>query len=253
VCLLSLFYLNSVQAQDIELLYKDDSYRFTNKPEAFEYIDYKMDLSSFYKIAEFKLKIDKHGKKSITNVFYDFWSIANNMGANSFSIEDVTLEDGQYVVFVDLFYLNDENMQYNYSLYEENVIIVFGDLDTKNEDKAKSFKLGKEKVSLLPYTYIKHQNEVGEKIKLSIGGIFGSSVTEVGGEHKLGRCYSLGGTRVMPSGGVAVGTGGSGMGVGIAISTGSIYPMDLNFGLFVMTVLDTVKRDTVEVNASEVE
>jgi len=250
--ILSSLFFCGAQAQNIELLSQDESYKHTEVPKEFEYIDYKMDLSSFNRVASFKLTIDKQGKNSLDATFGKFWEMTNKLGANAFSVEDVVFENNQYIVLTNVYYFNEATMQDNFSLYEDNTIIVFGNLNTKNEDKAKTFKLNKDKISLMPYTYIKYQNEVGQKAKVSVGGFMGSSVTIVGEENKLGRCFSLGGTSLMPMGaGVSVGNRGSGVGVGISISTGTVYPMDLSFGLFVMTILDTVKRQSEEVETIE--
>ncbi|NDW18569.1 hypothetical protein D0T53_06525 [Dysgonomonas sp. 216] len=243
LCLISLF---PATAQNIELLYKAEAIEQTIQTDQFEYIDFKMDLSTYPKIGTYKLIIDKQGKNSLSTMFYKLWDAANDIGANSFAIEDVTFSNNQYILQVDVYCLSEDDIQQNFSLYEDNIIVVFGDLNTKNTEKAKTFKMNKEKMSLYPYTYTIHQNQIGGKTKISIGGLLGSSIEIYGEEYKLGRCFSLGGTSVRPSGSVAVGNHGGGMGIGISIQTGSIYPMDLNLGLFVMTILDTVKNQAEE-------
>jgi len=202
------------------------------------------------KIGEYDLIIEKQGKLSLAPTFQKLWESANAIGANAFSIESVGFEDDKYYIEVDVYYLDEPLMQENFSFYEDNIIVIFGDLNTKDNTKEKSCKVNKEKISILPYSYIKLRNEIGNETKLSIGGfIGGESIHIVGEENKLGRCFTLGGASVAPLGGsVSFGNRGGGVGVGIAIKTGSIKPMELSFGLFLMTIFDTVKNNLPEID-----
>lgn len=234
-----LFSVSLSAQENIEVLYQNENYRFTGNSDVLEFIDANMDVSSEIKIAEYKLTMNKQGKKNLSDVFIDFYNKALQTGANAFTIEDIQVEDNQYIVTVSLYNLNNEKMQENFSYYEENIVVIFGDLNTKKVDKPKKYKVNKDKVEIMPYTYAKYQNEIGEKIKVSIGGLMGASVTITGEPNKLARCFSLGGTTVMPMGGaIGISNYGAGAGVGVSISTGSIYPMDTSFGLFLMTILD---------------
>ena len=232
VCLLILFSLSLNAQETIEILYQNKDYKFVREPEYFDYIDADMDVSSKIKIADYRLTIDKQGANNLTSVFFDFEKLALEAGANSFTIESVSANSMQYIVEVSLYNLNEEEAQENFSFYEQNVVVLIGDLNTKKTDKSKSCKVNGKKVSLLPYTYLKYQNEIDQKIKINIGGILGSSVTVVGEENKLLRCFSLGGISLAPSTGIGH--------VGVSISTGAIYPVDPCLGLFIMTILNNV-------------
>lgn len=238
--LLLLFFPLLLAAQEnIEVLYQNENYRFTQRPDVLEFIDANMDVSSEIKIAEYKLTMNKQGKKNLAETFIDFYNKALKAGANAFTIEEIEANKSQYVVRVSLYNLNNEKMQENFSYYEENIIVIFGDLNTKKLDKPKKCKVNKDKVEIMPYTYAKYQNETGKEIKISVGGLLGSAITITGEPGKLARCFTLGGTSVMPMGGaIGIGTYGGGAAVGFSISTGSVNPMDTSFGLFLMTVLD---------------
>lgn len=232
-----------IQAQNIEFTNINESYTSPSKEKVkyFDYIDPQMDLSAQTKIADCKLTIDKKGKYPLDKTFFDLWKEANKKSANSFSIESIAFENNQYLVDVSLYHLSDSDIDTNLSLYDDNLIIIFGDLNTNNDNKKKSCKVNKEKIEILPYTYAAFQNEIGEKTKISVGGLMGSSITIKGEDGKIGSFFSLGGFSAAPAVGIGYGYGGAGGGVGISISTGNIYPMEPSFGLFVMTILDTVK------------
>lgn len=241
VCFLSISLLN---AQNVEILSKNADYISQQKIKNFEYIDYQLSLTDEVKIAEFRLTIDKQGKNWLAPVFYKFWEEANKLGANAFAIDNIAWNDDEYIVETSIYYFDDEKMQTNFSYYEENIVVIFGDLNTNKLDKTKSCKVGKEKVEILPYSYVLFQNETGKKMKVSVGGLLGSSVTIKGEPGRFGECFTLGGMSVMPSGGASFGTGGGGVGIGISISSGTINSMDLNLGLFVRTILDTIAKET---------
>lgn len=230
-------------AQNVEEVYLADDFRYIPDIDDFIYIDSQMDLTGFPKTVRYKLIIDPQGKNSFANTYREVKKKANKIGRNAFAIDSVGFDNNQYIVFVDGYYLNEEAIDENYSYYEQNIIVIFGDLNTKNLDKTTSCKVNKDKVEIAPFTYVLYDNEINGKTKISRGGLLGDAVTIVSEPGKLGRCFTLGGATVSPEGvGVAFGNRGGGIGVGISIKTGSINPMDLNFGLFVMTILDTVKN-----------
>jgi hypothetical protein len=91
--------------------------------------------------------------------------------------------------------------------------------------------LNNEKITIYPCRYYVYQSDIGEKVNVSIGGIFGSGYTRKGEEGKVSIYLSLGGFNVRP------GVGISG-GVGLRFSAGEIYPLDMNFGQFLTEILE---------------
>ncbi|MDU1889514.1 MAG: hypothetical protein E6767_02385 [Dysgonomonas sp.] len=232
---LVLFSISLHAQENVEILYQNEDYKFTAKSEIWEFIDANMDVSDQIKIAEYKLTINRNGKNNLAQTFNKFTKMGIDAGANSYTIEDVEAEESQYIVTISLYNLDSEKMQENFSHYEENIIVLFGDLNTNNLDKPKTCKVNGKKVEVLPYHYEKYEVDEGEKFKVSIGGILGTSIQIRGEAHRLARCFALGGGSIMPAGAV-IGTGGGG--VAISFNTGNIYPMDTCYGLFVMTILD---------------
>jgi len=69
-----------------------------------------------------------------------------------------------------------------------------------------------------------------KKVDISVGGFFGSSYTRTGEAGKVSAYLSVGGVSIRPS---VTPMGG----VGVSFTTGSIYPIDMNFGQFMVEIL----------------
>jgi hypothetical protein len=80
--------------------------------------------------------------------------------------------------------------------------------------------------------YLSYQNSVGEEAIVSIGGILGAKVWIVGKEGRLPKHLSVNGFGIGP---------GSFNTVSVSFNTGRIYPVDLNFGQFLVKVLKEQK------------
>ena len=76
--------------------------------------------------------------------------------------------------------------------------------------------------------YISYQNKTGEDATVSIGGLLGAKVWIAVQERRLPKHLSVNGFGVGPG---AVNT------VSISFNTGRIYPIELNFGAFLVKVL----------------
>jgi len=99
-----------------------------------------------------------------------------------------------------------------------------------------------EELTLYPFEYITHEYNVDEKITIQIGGITGSTIVMKGEENQLPQFFTLGGASISPAltPGIGVsfqkGTVNTSIG-GISFKNGSINPMDLNLGLFLMEII----------------
>jgi hypothetical protein len=126
----------------------------------------------------------------------------------------------------------------NYALYSCNKIVIFGDLIASNFKtkipKNREVKVNKEKIKIYPLSYYEYQSDIGEKVNLSIGGFFGSGYTRTGEAGKGSVYLSLsGGTIravVRPMGGV-----------GVSFSNGSFSLLDMNFGQFLVEILEKLE------------
>ncbi|MDR0864051.1 MAG: hypothetical protein LBO74_03850 [Candidatus Symbiothrix sp.] len=106
---------------------------------------------------------------------------------------------------------------------------VFGDLTHSDTNKGRNIKFNTEKITIYPLEYYSYQIPIDKEASVSIGGIFGTKYVLKGKEGRLPVYLSLGGFRAAPS--VQMG------GVGVSFSTGSIYPLDMNLGQFLVEIL----------------
>lgn len=245
--LFSILFLYNVYGQNIELIEHNVTHIPSKNANVFEYIESEFNLSSETIVSSYKLRIDKQGKNSLIDTFYDLWKEANKVGANSFAINGIVYDSisSQYIVDVDTHYLDNNDLEENYSMHESNVIVIFGDLNTKKENKVKSCKINKQKVEIAPYSFVRTINYPGTATNISVGGLMGTSVSIASAIGRPIECFTLGGTTMRPeAAGVSVGVGSGGHamggGIGFSIKTGSINPVQLDCGLFVMTILQTI-------------
>ncbi len=237
---LALFYVFCF-SQDFEILNQNPGYSFEKSPKEFYFISKDLNSSKGTKVADIKFYAKNKGEKvSLVPVFYSLWKNANKLGANSFFISEITYNDDEkrHDITVELFFLNDNEIDENLDLYPKNLIVIIGNVNTSNAEKGTSFKLNKEAFTLYPFQYITCQNDIGEKANIQVGGVIGgTSVSIKGEENKLPQFFSLGGVSISPAIGIAMGSGGTGMGGGISFRTGSVFPVDMNLGLFLMEIL----------------
>lgn len=240
----------SLWSQEIEILTKNPDFEPGKKPSDFFYVSKSLDSSLGMKVADVRLTAKREGRdKSLAPMYYKFRKEAMKMGANAFFMTKMSYfeEEKEYEIFIELWSLNDDEIEENLSLMPTNQLIIIGNIDTKNESKGKGFKLNKEKTDLMPYSYILCQNEVGEKISVSVGGFTGASMSTTGAEGKLPVFIALGGVAVAPM--VMVPNGG----VGISINTGNVFPLDMDLGFFLMDILDLEKQELSESTESQEE
>jgi hypothetical protein len=84
------------------------------------------------------------------------------------------------------------------------------------------------------------QNEIGEKVNVSIGGIAGSKYSATGEYGKQSVYISLESGYVSPT--IIPTTPGTGIngGIGLQINTGSLNPMDMNYGQFLIAIISPI-------------
>lgn len=232
----------SITAQEIEVINVNPEFHFTEKATDFYYLSKLLDSSRGIKVADVRFTAKRQGgNKSLVPMFYKLYNKAMSMGANAFFVPEMSYngDDKLYEMSVELWSLNNEEVDENMSLLPKNLVVIIGNMDTEKEDKGKGFKINKQKMTVMPYSYIAHENALDEKTVISIGGFMGASVTVRGAEDRYSMFVSFGGVAVAPTMYVPGG------GVGVSISTGRIYPVNSGLGFFLMDVLDMEKKERV--------
>jgi len=91
-------------------------------------------------------------------------------------------------------------------------------------------------LTIEPLNYYEYQSDIGKKVKINIGGFSGSSYIRTGEAGKVSAYLSLGSGTIRPA--AALGGGvGVGFTAGVSFTTGSIYPLEINFGQFLTEIL----------------
>jgi len=227
VCLTSIFLL---WGQNITVIEQNEVFSVSEKQKEFYYIEKEFPLTNERWLATLEGFCTNTKELNLENLFYDFLEMANTMGSNAFFVEDFLNTADTIFVIISIFNLTEQELDDNYELYSCNKIYVFGDLIASN--KAREVKINKEKIEIYPLSYYEYQNNIDEKVKVNIGGFSGSTYIRTGKAGKVSAYLSLGGGTVKPAIGVGVGVS-----VGVRFTTGSIYPLDINFGQFLTEIL----------------
>ena len=232
VCLIG---ISSLWGQEVAVIEQNEAFSVSEKQQEFYYIEEDFPLTDDRWIATLEGFCTNTKKSNLEHLFYDFWNTANAMGANAFFIEDFSNTKDTISVIISIYDLKEEELDDNYELYSCNKIYVFGDLIASNlrtkNPKNRGIKINKEKIKIYPLSYYEYQSGNTEKVNISIGGFMGSSYTRMGEAGKASAYLSLGGGTLKP----AVSPMG---GVGITFSSGSIYPLEMNFGQFLVEILE---------------
>jgi hypothetical protein len=227
--------ISSLKGQDVTIIEQNENFSVSEKQEEFYYIEKDFPLTNDRWLATLDGFCTNTKKSNLEYLFYDFWKTSNTLGANAFFIDEFTYSPDTIFVTISVFNLTEEELDDNYALYSCNKIVIFGDLiasDFKtNAPKKQEVKVNKEKIKIYPLSYYEYQSDIGEKVNLSIGGFFGSGYTRMGEAGKVSVYLSLNGGTIRP---VVRPMGG----VGVNFSNGSFSLLDMNFGQFLVEVLE---------------
>ena len=214
-------------AQEVKVIEQNEDYIKKETSDKFEFINEGFDLTNCEKIVVLEGFTINSGKNTLVSLFNYFWKIANDYGANAYKIDKIETISGTTHIQISAYHFDEKAFEKNFSQYLKNKVYVFGDLDVK-KGKTKKINLNKQKVELSPLEYISYQNEVGKYATVSIGGLLGAKVDIFGKEERLPVYLSLNGFRIGP---------GNNYEIGLSFNTGRIYPIDMNFGQFLINIL----------------
>ena len=227
-----------LRGQDITVIEQNEEFAVSEKQKEFYYIEKDFPLTDERWIATMEGFCTNTKKSNLENLFYSFRKTANDMGANSFFVENFMNSTDTVFVTVSIFNLTEEELDKNYELFSCNKIYVFGDLTVSNSktkmSKSREIKINKEKIKIYPLSYYEYQSDIGEKVDISIGGLFGSGYTRIGEAGKVSVYLLLGGGTVKP-GITPMG------GVGVLVSNGSLNSLSINFGQFLAEILRKIE------------
>lgn len=224
------FFTLITYGQTIEMVDKNEHPNKAINPDAFDYIDNGYKLNDDDYIATFNGFVINSGKSILSNLFNSFWRKANELGANAFRVDSVKNESDTVWINISVYNLTDVLFDEMVKLYPTNMVYVIGDIDKRQTPK--KIKFNNEKLELAPMEFIAYQNEVGKEAILSFGGFLGAKVWIKGQDNRLPKHLSLSGFGVGP---------GRYDEISISFNTGRIYPVELNFGQFLINILSEKK------------
>jgi hypothetical protein len=225
--LTSIFFCASAYTQEVQIIEKNDNYTPKEKVEKFEFIDKNLNLTNQEKIAVLKGYSVNTGKNTLMSLFNTFWEMSNKLGANSYIVDKMEKISDTVYVQISTYYLDNTAFEDNFNLYPKNMVYIFGDIDVK-KGKTKKIKLNGQKVELTPLEYAESQNEIGKYLTVGIGGFLGAKVDIYGTEERLPAYLSFSGFGIGP---------GNFNQISISFNTGRIYPVEMNFGQFLISIL----------------
>jgi hypothetical protein len=236
VCLTGIF---SSWGQNVTVIKQNEVFSISEEQKEFYYIEKEFPLTDERWLATLEGFCTNTKKSNLRNLFYDFKRMANEMGANAFFVEDFSNTTDTISVIISIFNLTEQELDDNYTLYSCNKIYVFGDWIASNSKtespKTHEVKINKEKIKIYPLRYYEYQSDIGEKVKINVGGFSGSSYIRKGEAGKVSAYLLPGGGTLMPT---ATTTMGGGFSMGISFTTGSICQLDMNFGQFLAEILE---------------
>jgi hypothetical protein len=221
----------SEQKRDITVVAQNENFVSSEQQEEFYYIEKDFSPVAESWVATLDGFCTNTKKSNLSHLFYNFQESANELGANSFYVEEIYYNPDTISVSISVFYLTDEEIDDNFELYPKNRIYIFGDL-TNSKAKEKNVKLNGEKVKIYPLKYYTYQNSVGKEAVVSIGGFTGSKYVLQGKEEQLPVYMTVSGFEMAPVANMN--------GMGLSFSTGGIHPLDMNFGQFLVEVLEEI-------------
>lgn len=224
----------SDRKQEIRIIEQNENFAFPGQQEEFYYIENDFSPQDANWVASLE-GLCMHTKKSnLAHLFFDFWEAANELGANSFFVEEIYSGTDTIAIRIAVFYLTEEEIDANFELYPKNRIYIFGDLTNHSKAKEKNIKINGEKVNVYPLSYYEHCNSIGQETVVSIGGFMGSKYILKGKEGQLSVYMTLSGFEMAPEARMS--------GLGVSFSTGGIHPLDMNLGQFLVVILQEISE-----------
>jgi len=219
--------INAAYSQRAEIVYKNKDYKAARKGRFFAVIHDSLDISKHPLIAKLKGVSLNSGKQNLDKIYRSFYYNANELGANSFKIDSIIgAGTNSITMILSVYCISKKERKLNTSLFSGNSIYLIGGLKTGAE--APTFKLNDEKTKLNPLEYFEFPLEVGEKLKINVGGALGATSTFTGIEGSKTLYLSLQGS--------GIGSGSRSNSIGI--NTGRINSVGEDFGQLLIRVLN---------------
>jgi hypothetical protein len=191
------------------------------KEKGLHFIEPKTDVKNFYFIATVTYQ-----SSDINSLIEDIRKSSINLSANAFKLISKEKINEDYLITLDLFTMNENQVRDNFYNHESNTIYFIG-----NEDKEVKFKIGKERITLPPDGIYKYSIPKNKEVKINKGGFTGMTIFHKWKENQPVIFYSfdgfsLGNGSYSANGGLMVGA-----------NTGRIYSLNIDYALLIKSLL----------------
>ncbi|RAV98254.1 hypothetical protein [Pseudochryseolinea flava] len=218
--------------QDVELLVQGNTLQRVGINVPFHFIHNKIDTAKLAFIGTFRA-YGNNNNGTIENLYNTIQKESKKSGANCFKLIKVTRAQGsrQAELILETYYADMPTLSANSDLKEKNVVYIFSS-ERKSTDKTTSFKVDNVKKELEGGKYLRYTLAPDGEIKISKGGMAGSSMTFTGEQNRTAIYVSLGGF------GLAPGVSPPGGGVALSFNAGKVNRMDSAFGELLTNALE---------------
>ncbi|MGN6492657.1 MAG: hypothetical protein ACTHLE_11720 [Agriterribacter sp.] len=144
------------------------------KQTAFSYLENGIDTSMLHYVATYMATLENK-KADITSSFFAIKKMANQLGANCFSLKSFANDSTGIGSFtLDVFYADEITLTNNSNKHTKNIAYVFC---SQNKDgKIYSLKVDNKKTEFTSGSYLTYELKEGTELKLSKGGFTGATV-----------------------------------------------------------------------------
>lgn len=233
---LTLVLLKLTTGQQVTVVEHDLTHQFTPGIAGFHCVNDTGLLSGKMKIARLSGVCANNRGETLVALYSQISQSANAYGANAFRVDSASLDSAMASrVSVSLYFLSEEELTQNATVFAENMIYVLGHQDGSKK-KGRGCRLNGTKIDLMPLSYVAVQNITGMETTLSVGGFMGAKVWIKGRDGRRPEFFTLEGFGV---GGAAMMPGQ----IGVSFNTGRIEKVDPDLGQFLISMMRVQKVD----------
>ena len=173
----------------------------------------------------------KKNKGGIQSLYFAIQTKAKSMGANAFQLQEFIRNDStdEASLVLDTYYGTNDALRANAGQHDKNIIIIFGG-EKSGETEKFSFKVNSDKKTIRSGTFFRYSLKEDEEVKISAGGLTGSSMWFKWKENKPATFLTLSGFGV---GGGNAPTGPA----GVSSKTRQLNFVDANLGYLLIQLL----------------
>ena len=138
--------------------------------ESFDYLADNLDSTKYVWVANIEVKFSRIEQHTIPIAFKEIKERSNSLGGNAFRVlnSDVYSKDGNNFIEVAVFWLNREDRQENFDLFNKDEIYLFGFLGHHKDIDGYHVAVNEEKLLIQELTYKKMAVSVNDTVNIDL-------------------------------------------------------------------------------------